>query len=142
MAVLRQVHGELSVPTKGKGLYLFGQQVAHWLQQERVQDGLVTVFIQHTSASLLVQENGDPEVRADLERFFSRLVPDGDPLFLHTAEGPDDMPSHVRAALTQTSLVIPVRGGAMTLGTWQGLYLFEHRKAPKTRQMVLHYLGT
>jgi len=142
MAVLRQSQGELTVPTKGKGLYLFTQEVAKWLQLERAQDGLLTVFIQHTSASLLVQENGDPEVRADLERFFSRLVPDGDPLFLHTAEGPDDMPSHVRAALTQSVLSIPVQRGAMTLGTWQGLYLFEHRKAPKQRNLVLHYLGT
>jgi secondary thiamine-phosphate synthase enzyme len=142
MAVMRQVQGELTVPTQGKGLYLFTQEVARWLQLERAQDGLVTVFIQHTSASLLVQENGDPEVRADLERFFSRLVPDGDALFLHTAEGPDDMPSHVRSALTQSSLQIPVRRGAMALGTWQGLYLFEHRKAPKARHLVLHYLGT
>ena len=142
MAVLRQSHGELTVPTQGKGLYLFTQDIARWLQLERAQDGLLTVFIQHTSASLVVQENGDPEVRADLERFFSRLVPDGDPMFLHTAEGPDDMPSHVRAALTQSVLSIPVQRGAMTLGTWQGLYLFEHRKAPKQRQLVLHYLGT
>ncbi len=142
MAVLRQSFGELTVPTHGKGLYLFTQEVARWLQLERAGDGLVTVFIQHTSASLVVQENGDPEVRADLERFFSRLVPDGDPLFRHTAEGPDDMPSHVRAALTQSSLAIPVRGGAMALGTWQGLYLFEHRKAAKSRRLVLHYLGT
>jgi secondary thiamine-phosphate synthase enzyme len=142
MAVLRQAHGELTVPTQGKGLYLFTEEAARWLQQERAQDGLLTVFIQHTSASILVQENGDPEVRADLERFFSRLVPDGDKLFLHVAEGPDDMPSHVRSALTQSSLSIPVQRGAMTLGTWQGLYLFEHRKAPKQRHLVLHYLGS
>ncbi len=142
MAVLRQVQGELTLPTKGKGLYLFTEEVAQWLKQQEAGEGLLTLFIQHTSASLLVQENGDPEVRADLLRFFSRLVPDGDPLFLHTAEGPDDMPSHVRAALTQSSLAIPVQRGAMTLGTWQGLYLFEHRMAPKARQLVLHYLGT
>lgn len=142
MAVLRQAFGELTVPTQGKGLYLFTQDVARWLQLERAQDGLLTVFIQHTSASILVQENGDPEVRADLERFFSRLVPDGDKLFLHVEEGPDDMPSHVRSALTQSSLQVPVRGGAMTLGTWQGLYLFEHRKAPKQRHLVLTYQGT
>ena len=141
-AVLKQVQGELTLPTQGKGLYLFTQEVARWLRSEHAQDGLVTVFIQHTSASLLVQENGDPEVRADLERFFSRLVPDGDKLFLHTAEGPDDMPSHVRAALTQSTLQLPVQRGAMMLGTWQGLYLFEHRKAPKQRHIVLHYLGT
>jgi secondary thiamine-phosphate synthase enzyme len=103
---------------------------------------LLTLFIQHTSASLLIQENADPDVQADLERFFSRLVPDGDPMFAHDAEGPDDMPSHVRAALTQTSLSIPVVSGKLALGTWQGLYVYEHRTAPHVRRVVLSYLGT
>jgi secondary thiamine-phosphate synthase enzyme len=105
-------------------------------------DGLLTVFIRHTSASLLIQENADPEVTRDLERFFSRLVPDGDPLFEHRAEGPDDMPAHVRAALTQTHLSIPVIGGELMLGTWQGIYLVEHRTRAHRREVVLHLLGS
>ncbi len=107
----------------------------------RASEGLLTVFVQHTSASLLIQENADPTVQLDLERFFARLVKDGDPIFEHDAEGPDDMPAHVRAALTQTQLGIPVLAGAMTLGTWQGIYLYEHRLEPQRRSLVLHYLG-
>jgi secondary thiamine-phosphate synthase enzyme len=102
----------------------------------------LTAFIQHTSASLLIQENADPDVQADLERFFALLVEDGDPLFAHDAEGPDDMPSHVRAALTQTSLSVPVIDGKLALGTWQGLYVYEHRTAAHLRRVVLSYLGT
>jgi secondary thiamine-phosphate synthase enzyme len=116
--------------------------VERWLAEEvRPVDGLLTLFIQHTSASLLVQENADPDVRTDLDRWLSRLVKDGDPLFEHTAEGPDDMPAHVRAALTQTQISVPVLGGRMALGTWQGLYVFEHRLSSQTRRVVLHYLG-
>src|SRR5262249_12161228 len=113
-----------------------------WLEQLDAGDGLLTVFIRHTSASLLVQENADPTVRADLERVFARLAPDGDPMFEHDAEGPDDMPSHVRAALTQTQLSIPVRSGRAQLGTWQSVYVWEHRHAPHRRELALHYLGT
>jgi secondary thiamine-phosphate synthase enzyme len=102
---------------------------------------LLTLFVQHTSASLLIQENADPEVRRDLERFFQRLVPYGDPLFRHTSEGPDDMPAHVRAALTTTSLSIPIQNGKPALGTWQGIYLYEHRTAPHRRQVILHAMG-
>jgi secondary thiamine-phosphate synthase enzyme len=102
---------------------------------------LLTLFIQHTSASLVVQENADPDVQSDLEKFFSRLVPEGDPLYDHTTEGPDDMPAHVRSALTQTSLSIPVVDGSMALGTWQGIYVFEHRAGAQRRQVMLHLMG-
>jgi secondary thiamine-phosphate synthase enzyme len=106
-----------------------------------IRTGLVHVFIRHTSASLLIQENADPEVHRDLERFFARLVPDGEPLFKHVEEGPDDMPAHVRAALTQSSLTIPVADGRLLLGTWQGVYVYEHRNRPYTRSLVLHTTG-
>ena len=117
-------------------------QVARWLEREaRALQGLLTLFIQHTSASLIVQENADPEVRTDLDRWLSRLVRDGDPLFRHTAEGPNNMPAHIRAALTQTQLSIPVRDGRMVLGTWQTIYVFEHRTRLHQRTIALHYLG-
>lgn len=139
---LRQAQHEIVVPTKGRGLFVITPALREWLKQESASDGLLTVFIKHTSASLIVQENADPSVRADLERFLADLVPDGDPRFTHDAEGPDDMPSHVRAALTQTQLSIPVRGGAMTLGIWQAVYVYEHRTSPHQRSVALHYLGT
>ena len=107
----------------------------------RIREGLLTLHVRHTSASLLVQENADPEVQRDLERFFRRLVPQGDPLFRHTSEGPDDMPAHVRAALTTTTLSLPVVDGSPTLGTWQGIYLYEHRDAPHRRRVAAHLLG-
>lgn len=138
---IHQAHHTLELETRGRGLTLFTDRVRAWVDQHAKGDGLLTVFIQHTSASLLIQENADPTVLGDLERFFSKLVRDGDPMFQHDAEGPDDMPSHVRAALTQTHLSIPVRGGKMALGTWQGLYLYEHRTSPHRRKVVLHYLG-
>jgi secondary thiamine-phosphate synthase enzyme len=106
-----------------------------------VRDGLLTLFIRHTSASLLIQENADPEVQRDLERFLARLVPDGDPLFEHTAEGRDDMPAHVRSALTQTQLSIPLERGELLLGTWQGIYVFEHRLRGHRREVALHVIG-
>lgn len=138
----KQAHHTLELATRGRGLTLFTAQVEGWLAAERPGDGLLTLFIQHTSASLLIQENADATVQADLERFFARLVKDGDPMFQHDAEGPDDMPSHVRAALTQTHLAIPVREGRLQLGTWQGLYLYEHRTSPHRRRVLLHYAGT
>jgi secondary thiamine-phosphate synthase enzyme len=139
---MKQTHGALEVATPGRGFTDVTASVQHWLTQLGAGDGLLTVFLQHTSASLLVQENADPDVRADLERFFARLVPDGDPSFSHDAEGPDDMPAHVRAALTLTSLSIPVEGGRLRLGTWQAVYLAEHRRAPHRRRLALHFIGS
>jgi secondary thiamine-phosphate synthase enzyme len=136
-----QSHGNLRVSTRGKGFYEITRDVARWLTQQKVRDGLLTVFIQHTSASLIIQENADPDVRRDLTEFFERLVPENTPWFRHTTEGTDDMPSHIRAALTTTQLSIPVRGGRMTLGTWQGIYVFEHRSEPQQRDIVTHIIG-
>ncbi|HNQ05293.1 MAG TPA: secondary thiamine-phosphate synthase enzyme YjbQ [Thiobacillaceae bacterium] len=138
---MRQFHTTYHIPTQGKGLYEFTAEVIRWLDEQGVRDGLLTLFVRHTSASLVVQENADADVRGDLERFLSRLVPEDDPIYRHTQEGPDDMPAHVRAALTQTQLSIPVRSGALVLGTWQGIYLFEHRRAGHRRQVAAHLLG-
>jgi len=122
-------------------MYEFTQQLRDWLSSTGIQAGLLTVFIQHTSASLLIQENADPTVQADLERFLARLVPDGDPIFQHRLEGKDDMAAHVRTALTQVHLAIPVVGGAPVLGTWQGVFLYEHRYDPQRRNVMLHLIG-
>ena len=138
---MRQTTHTLSISTRGKGLYAFTDAIVDWVSAGGIQTGLLTLFVKHTSASLLVQENYDPDVQTDMARFFARLVPDGDPLFEHTMEGPDDMPAHVRAALTQTSLSIPVMGGVPELGTWQGIYLFEHRIEHQRRNVVLHLIG-
>ncbi|MEW5893605.1 MAG: secondary thiamine-phosphate synthase enzyme YjbQ [Pseudomonadota bacterium] len=138
---MQQFTSQFHINTRGKGLYAFTDQVSQWLAHCGVQAGLLTLFVQHTSASLLVQENADPDVRGDLERFLSRLVPEHDPIYRHTLEGPDDMPAHVRAALTQTQLSIPVAGGRLALGTWQGIYLFEHRRAPQQRRVAAHVIG-
>ncbi len=132
---------KLQIPTRGKGLYEFTDQIAAWLARHQARAGLLTIFVQHTSASLLIQENADPDVVHDLAAFFSRLAPEDDRLYRHTAEGPDDMPSHIRAALTPTQISIPVEDGRMMLGTWQGVYLFEHRTRPHRRNVVLHLLG-
>jgi secondary thiamine-phosphate synthase enzyme len=140
-ACIRQFLTEFLVATRGKGLYELTEEIGPWVGRTGIGQGLLTLAVLHTSASLLVQENADPEVRRDLERFFRRLVPDGDPLFRHTAEGPDDMPAHVRAALTATSLSVPVVGGRPALGTWQGIYLYEHREAPHRRRVSAHLLG-
>ena len=139
---MRQANASLNIRTGGRGLYEFTDRVRDWVRETGIRDGLLTVFVRHTSASLLVQENADPEVQRDLERFLARLVPDGDPLFEHTAEGADDMPAHVRAALTQTQVGIPVVGAQPVLGTWQGLYLYEHRRAGHRREVALHLIGT
>lgn len=141
MAGMDQRIHTLTVATRGRGLHEITRPVRAWLAETRAGDGLLTLFIRHTSASLLIQENADPEVQRDLERFFARLVPDGDPLFEHVQEGPDDMPAHVRCALTQTQLSIPVSGGVPVLGTWQGVYVHEHRRQPGSRQVVLHFMG-
>jgi len=138
---MRQRQHRLQFHPDGRGLFEITSAVADWVAGAGVQTGLLHLFVQHTSCSLLIQENADPSVRHDLERFFARLVPDGDPLFRHVSEGPDDMPAHVRAALTQTSLSIPVRAGRLALGTWQGIYLYEHRLRPGPRRVILHLLG-
>ncbi len=139
--MLKQASGEIRLNTRGRGLYEFTDQAAHWLEQHALKEGLLTLLLRHTSASLLIQENADPDVRADLERFFTRLVPDGDRLFVHTIEGEDDMPAHVRTALTAVNFSLPVAGGKLRLGTWQGLYLWEHRHAPHSRCIALHFVG-
>jgi secondary thiamine-phosphate synthase enzyme len=139
--MISQCLHHLTVPTRGRGLYEITEQIAARVQAARFQTGLATLQLLHTSASLLIQENADPEVRRDLERFFSRLVPDGDALFRHRAEGADDMPAHVRTALTSVNLSLPVVSGSLALGTWQGIYVWEHRTVPHTRHLVLHLLG-
>src|SRR5271170_2708159 len=139
--MLRQFFHELTIATRGRGLYEFTRDVEKWLAQNKFNDGLLTIYLQHTSASLLIQENADSDVRRDLEGFFKRLVPDGDALFVHTAEGDDDMPAHVRSALTAVSLGLPVRAGRPTLGTWQGIYLWEHRTHGHARRVALHFIG-
>ena len=139
--MLRQAITEFTVATRGRRLYEVTDEVADWVSRSGFQTGLLTLHVRHTSASLLIQENADPDVRDDLERFFARLAPDGDPLYVHTIEGPDDMPAHVRAALTAVNLSIPVNGGALALGTWQGIYLWEHRRHPHTRRITAHLIG-
>lgn len=139
--MLRQSFHELNVPTRGRGLYEFTAQVEKWISQNQFQSGLLTLHLRHTSASLLIQENADPDVQRDLDKFFERLVPDGDPLFIHTAEGEDDMPAHVRTALTTVNLSIPVVHGQLTLGTWQGIYVWEHRHSAHSRKVALHFVG-
>src|SRR5579862_4026288 len=128
----------LEIRTRGKGLYPFTRDVAAWVASTGVATGLVTLFIQHTSASLVIQENADPDVVLDLADFFERLAPENDPRHRHDTEGPDDMPAHIRSSLTQTHLSIPVIDARMALGTWQGIYLFEHRSGPQRRSVVLH----
>jgi secondary thiamine-phosphate synthase enzyme len=138
---MRQISHQISIRTRGKGLYAITQAISAWLAESGMRQGLLTLLIQHTSASLVLQENADPDVQSDLEKFFSRLVPEGDSIYGHTTEGPDDMPAHVRAALTQTSLSIPVIGGSMALGVWQGIYVFEHRTSARHRNVILHLIG-
>jgi len=139
--MLRQASQELKIHTRGRGLYDFTDEVASWLEKNGFKNGLLTLHLRHTSASLLIQENADPDVRRDLEKFFARLVPDGDPLFIHTAEGDDDMPAHVRTALTSVNLSIPVAGGELALGAWQGIYVWEHRCSPHLRSVAVHFVG-
>ncbi len=139
--MLRQFTTSLSFDTRGRGLLEITRPVSEWVNGHRLDCGLLTIFVRHTSASLVIQENADPDVCGDLDRFFARLVPDDDPLFVHRDEGPDDMPAHVRAALTAVQLSIPLIGRRLVLGTWQGVYLWEHRARPHRREVVLHLLG-
>jgi len=138
---MHQSQGELRVSTRGKGLYEITRDVRKWAGGQNIKSGLLTIFIQHTSASLIIQENADPDVRRDLTEFFERLVPESTSWFRHTTEGSDDMPSHIRAALTSVQLSIPVRDGQLALGTWQGIYVFEHRSSPQVRQVLMHVIG-
>jgi secondary thiamine-phosphate synthase enzyme len=138
---VKQAQGELKISTNGKGFYDITRQVRKWVGGEQIRSGLLTVFIQHTSASLTIQENADPDVRRDLAEFFERLVPEETPWFRHTTEGSDDMPSHIRSALTSTQISVPVRNGTMSLGTWQAIYVFEHRTEPQIRNVVLQLMG-
>ncbi len=138
--MMRQATEQLTIDTRGKGLNEFTQAAATFVRGADIDIGLLTIFCRHTSASLLIQENADPDVQADLKTFFERIAPE-DRSYVHGSEGADDMPAHIRAALTQTQLSIPVVGGAMVLGTWQGVYLFEHRRAPHRRSVVLHVIG-
>ena len=139
--MLRQSLHELSIRTRGRGFYELTDEVLDLVRRSGLDTGLATLHLRHTSASLLIQENADPEVRRDLERFFARLAPDDDPLFRHTVEGGDDMPAHVRTALTAVNVSIPISDGALTLGTWQGIYLWEHRTHPHQRRVTVHLLG-
>ena len=139
---MRQVHETLEVETRGPGLVEITAGISELVRASGLAEGLCTVLVQHTSASLIVQENADPSDRRDLQAFLSRLVPEGDPLYRHVAEGPDDMPAHVRAALTQTCLGLPFREGRLRLGTWQGLFLWEHRRSPHRRRLAVHLLGS
>ncbi len=132
---------QLTIATTGATLHEITAEVARWVGRQTIRDGLLTIFLPHTSASLLIQENADPDVRRDLEAFFKRLVPEDSRLYLHDAEGPDDMPAHIKAALTPVQLSVPVTAGRLGLGTWQGIYLFEHRRAPHQRQVSLTLIG-
>ncbi|MGB9605059.1 MAG: secondary thiamine-phosphate synthase enzyme YjbQ [Bryobacteraceae bacterium] len=138
---MKQAFHRIQVRTQGKGLYEITDRIAAWLSGQGIAQGLLTVFVQHTSASLVIQENADPDVVRDLKEFFARVAPDAASWYEHTIEGPDDMSAHIRSALTATSLSIPVIGGRMALGTWQGVYLFEHRSVPHTRSVMIHLLG-
>lgn len=138
---MQQFTQTLTVKTVGRRLYDITPQVLDWVNAQGLKTGLLTLYIQHTSASLLINENYDRDVLVDMEAFFNRLVPDGDRLFIHTVEGPDDMPAHVRTALTQTSLSIPIVESQLGLGQWQGAFLFEHRLAAATRRIVMHAIG-
>ena len=138
---MRQSIHQIQVRTFGKGLSEITDPIVGWMRQTGIKTGILTVYLRHTSASLTIQENADPDVMHDLQAFFSRLVPEDNRLYRHTMEGPDDMPAHIRAALTQTHLAIPISRGRPVLGVWQGIYLFEHRTRPHRRTVVLHVAG-
>jgi secondary thiamine-phosphate synthase enzyme len=138
---MRQVRGEITITSPGQGLHDLTARIRAWVERQGIADGLLTVFIHHTSASLVIQENADPDVLRDMGDAFARLVPEDPALYRHGSEGPDDMPAHIKGALTQTHLAIPVVNGRMDLGTWQGIYLFEHRRRGRERRLTLHLLG-
>jgi secondary thiamine-phosphate synthase enzyme len=134
-------HSAIRIRTRGKGTLEITGEVRRAIEESGIRDGIVTVFVRHTSASLVIMENADPSARRDLEVFFEKLVPENTPWFIHTLEGPDDMPSHIRMALTRTSETVPIQNGRMTLGTWQGIFLFEHRSAPHQREISIAVMG-
>lgn len=138
---MRQTTEQITIATSGQGLYEFTRPLRSFINRSGISMGLATVFVRHTSCSLLIQENADPDVQTDLLGFFRRMVPEGMDWLVHTTEGPDDMPAHIKSALTQTSISIPVVDGEAVLGTWQGIYLFEHRRRPHRRDVVLHIIG-
>ncbi len=138
---MRQATHTLTLSTNGKGLYECTREVSEWVRETGIRRGLLTLFVQHTSASLLIQENADPDVQADLGDFFEKLAPESHTAYRHQSEGLDDMPAHLRSALTQTHLSIPVVDALPALGTWQGIFLFEHRRAPNRRRILLHHCG-
>jgi secondary thiamine-phosphate synthase enzyme len=138
---MQQLSHKINVKTSGRRLYDITPQVLTWARNSSLSAGLLTLYVQHTSASILINENYDSDVLVDMESFFARLVPDGDRLFIHTSEGPDDMPAHIRSALTQTSISIPFLDGKVALGTWQGIFLYEHRLAPHSRNLLLHLIA-
>lgn len=138
---MRQSLHQVAVSTRGRGLVDITQEIAGWVGRQEIETGLLTVFCRHTSASLLIQENADPDVLKDIEAYFAQIAPEESGRYIHDAEGLDDMPAHLRTALTQVQLSIPVASGRMALGTWQGIYLFEHRRQPHRRDIVLHLLG-
>ncbi len=139
--MLQQATTTLKLCAPEAGLHEITAQIRRWIDSQRIGDGLLTIFCAHTSASLLIQENAAAAARRDLERFFERIAPEDPALYTHNDEGPDDMPAHIRSALTQTQLSIPVQNGALALGTWQGIFLFEHRRDPPERRLTLHLLG-
>ncbi len=138
---MRQLTNQLSVSTRGKGFYEVTRSIEEWVRASGLDTGLLTVFIRHTSASLTIQENADPDVVRDMNAFLDRIAPEDNRLYVHTAEGPDDMPAHIRSALTATQLSIPLIGCRLALGTWQGVYVIEHRRSPHLRNVALHLLG-
>jgi secondary thiamine-phosphate synthase enzyme len=138
---MRQAATTIRIDTQGQGFYPITAPLEAFAREQQMQTGLLTLFCRHTSASLLIQENADPSVLRDLEEFFARLAPEGAALYAHDSEGPDDMPAHIRAALTQTHLSIPLIGGAVVLGVWQGVFLVEHRRRPHRREVALHVIG-
>ena len=130
----------ISLATKGQGLYEITSKISEWLSKQKIKKGLLTIFLQHTSCSLIIQENADPDVKKDLKKFFDQIAPESNN-YIHQSEGPDDMPAHIKSSLTQTSLSIPIENFEITLGTWQGIYLFEHRKSSHTRIIKIHLIG-
>jgi secondary thiamine-phosphate synthase enzyme len=138
---MEQAIHKIHISTHGKGLYEISEPIERWVGEQKLQTGLLTVFVQHTSASLIIQENADPDVIRDLNDFFGRIAPEDHGLYRHVAEGADDMPAHIRASLTQTHLAIPLQKGKLMLGVWQGIYLFEHRSSAHRRTVILHLMG-